>query len=106
MLTVFSQTPIVKCLQDRHYTVLHQVRVSCLRWSTLLKLICDNLQVAYLDGDEEVACWIQAGIVSWGWGCGQTLVVNGIAGTQVPGYYTNVMHLMNWVSSTLAMHSD
>jgi len=51
-------------------------------------------------------CWVQAGIVSWGWGCGQTLVVNGIANTQVPGYYTNVMVLMDWVQETLAMNSN
>ena len=63
------------------------------------------IQVKYLDGDEEVECWVQAGIVSWGWGCGQTIVLNGVANTQVPGYYTNVMALMDWVKTTLAANN-
>ena len=61
--------------------------------------------MAYFDGDDEKRCWVQAGIVSWGWGCAQTLTVDGIAGTQVPGYYTNLMELMDWVKSTIATNS-
>ena len=64
-----------------------------------------DLQIKYFDGSKDVECWVQAGIVSWGWGCAQTLTVNGISNVQVPGYYTNVMVLMDWVKSTLAVNS-
>ena len=63
-------------------------------------------QVACQDGNRERKCWVQIGITSWGWGCGQTLTVNGIADTQVPGYYTNVIVLIDWINSTTAMNSS
>ncbi|XP_076822017.1 uncharacterized protein LOC143468587 [Clavelina lepadiformis] len=42
-------------------------------------------------------CWIQIGIVSWGWGCGSTYTENGIK-HQFPGYYTSVTPLMSWIT--------
>ncbi|XP_076821816.1 sushi, von Willebrand factor type A, EGF and pentraxin domain-containing protein 1-like isoform X2 [Clavelina lepadiformis] len=42
-------------------------------------------------------CWIQIGIVSWGWGCGSTYTENGIK-YQFPGYYTSVAPLMSWIT--------
>ncbi|CAK8674344.1 unnamed protein product [Clavelina lepadiformis] len=42
-------------------------------------------------------CWIQIGIVSWGWGCGSTYTENGIK-HQFPGYYTSVAPLMSWIT--------
>ncbi|XP_076823257.1 uncharacterized protein LOC143469448 [Clavelina lepadiformis] len=42
-------------------------------------------------------CWIQIGIVSWGWGCGLTYTENGIK-YPFPGYYTSVAPLMSWIT--------
>ena len=54
----------------------------------------------YLQFKENVigkGCWIQIGIVSWGWGCGSTYTENGIK-HQFPGYYTSVAALMPWIT--------
>ena len=59
-----------------------------------------------MEGDEEKSCWIQAGIASWGWGCGQTLIVNGVANTQIPEYYTNVLALIDWIKETIATNGN
>ncbi|CAK8674354.1 unnamed protein product [Clavelina lepadiformis] len=42
-------------------------------------------------------CWMQIGIVSWGWGCGSTYTENSIK-HQFPGYYTSVAPLMSWIT--------
>ncbi|XP_076823355.1 uncharacterized protein LOC143469513 [Clavelina lepadiformis] len=40
--------------------------------------------------------WMQIGLVSWGWGCGQEYRQDGIL-HQFPGYYTNVLRMMSWI---------
>ncbi|XP_076821802.1 uncharacterized protein LOC143468462 isoform X2 [Clavelina lepadiformis] len=54
-------------------------------------------------------CWMQIGIVSWGWGCGSTYTENSIK-HQFPGYYTSVALLMSWVTEiqqqTKSVHPD
>ena len=39
------------------------------------------------------SCWVQIGLVSWGWGCAQT----NQQGEPYPGYYTNVVTLKDWI---------
>ena len=52
------------------------------------------LQVRYKTSKKEVNCWVQVGIVSWGFGCGQA-----VNRTQpIPGFYTNVLNYTSWIN--------
>ncbi|CAK8674430.1 unnamed protein product [Clavelina lepadiformis] len=53
------------------------------------------------DPDTKHSCWVQIGIVSWGYGCGQSYRDVGID-KPTPGYYTNLMKLMPWVKAHIA----
>ena len=44
------------------------------------------------------SCWVQIGIVSWGYGCGESFFHNGIQ-IRYPGYYTNVVAFVDWIKN-------
>jgi len=54
-----------------------------------------------LDEGTGRSCWVQLGIVSWGWGCGQTYVKNGQR-VQYPGYHTDVASVIPWIKGKLS----
>ncbi|XP_076821429.1 uncharacterized protein LOC143468237 isoform X2 [Clavelina lepadiformis] len=56
------------------------------------------------DPDTGNSCWVQVGISSWGWGCGQTYRDLGIE-KQIPSYFTNLMRMMPWVKANIAENS-
>ena len=47
-----------------------------------------------------LGCWVQIGVVSWGYGCGQYVAVDGVQ-RQIPGYHANVMQFSSWINSTI-----
>ncbi|XP_076821430.1 complement factor B-like [Clavelina lepadiformis] len=57
------------------------------------------------DSNTGHSCWLQIGIVSWGWGCGQTYRDGGID-RPIPGYYTNLMRMMRWVKENIAENPE
>ncbi|CAK8674431.1 unnamed protein product [Clavelina lepadiformis] len=57
------------------------------------------------DSNTGHSCWVQIGIVSWGWGCGQTYRDEGID-RPIPGYYTNLMRMMRWVKANITENPE
>ncbi|XP_077969392.1 complement factor B-like isoform X2 [Styela clava] len=49
------------------------------------------------------SCFVQVGIVSWGYGCGQQTKINQ-KNYFYPGFYTDVTSLMSWVTNTMEDH--
>jgi len=45
-------------------------------------------------------CWVQVGVVSWGYGCGQTYTVDSQI-KKFPGFYTNLFSVIDWIYSTI-----
>jgi len=52
--------------------------------------------------ETEESCWVQIGIVSWGWGCGQTYNRNGFI-LRFPGYYANLLSYIDWIGDGKSM---
>ena len=50
-----------------------------------------------LDETGEESCWVQIGIVSWGWGCGLSTVARDGSSRMIPGFYTNVSSVIPWI---------
>nr|NP_001027974.1 complement factor B-3 precursor [Ciona intestinalis]BAD89301.1 complement factor B-3 [Ciona intestinalis] len=50
------------------------------------------------DPETRTSMWVQIGIVSWGWGCGQNYSLHGIT-YYYPGYYTDVFKLLHWIKN-------
>uniref|UniRef100_H2YT17 C3/C5 convertase n=1 Tax=Ciona savignyi TaxID=51511 RepID=H2YT17_CIOSA len=48
------------------------------------------------------SCWVQVGIVSWGYGCGKSTHLPGVGSRLRPGIYTNLPLLMPWVNQTIS----
>lgn len=46
------------------------------------------------------SCFVQLGIVSWGYGCGQLTEIK-FKDFQYPGYYTDVRSMMAWITDTM-----
>ncbi|XP_077969388.1 sushi, von Willebrand factor type A, EGF and pentraxin domain-containing protein 1-like isoform X2 [Styela clava] len=51
------------------------------------------------------SCFVQLGIVSWGYGCGQQTIINGKQ-YFYPGFYTDVTSLMSWITNTVRNHEQ
>uniref|UniRef100_H2YD57 C3/C5 convertase n=1 Tax=Ciona savignyi TaxID=51511 RepID=H2YD57_CIOSA len=47
------------------------------------------------------SCWVQVGVVSWGYGCGKRSNLPGIGQRLRPGIYTNLPLLMPWVNQQI-----
>ena len=43
-------------------------------------------------------CWVQVGVVSWGWGCRQSYRQNQET-VRYPGYYSNVVASIDWIKN-------
>ncbi|XP_078494101.1 LOW QUALITY PROTEIN: limulus clotting factor C-like [Ciona intestinalis] len=52
------------------------------------------------DENTRKSCWIQIGIVSWGYGCGKKSIVNGVNSYR-PGIYTKLPLFMSWLNQTM-----
>ncbi|XP_078493961.1 complement factor B-1 [Ciona intestinalis] len=52
------------------------------------------------DGNTRKSCWVQMGIVSWGYGCGKKTVVDGVDSYR-PGIFTKLPLFMAWVNQTM-----
>nr|NP_001029011.1 complement factor B-2 precursor [Ciona intestinalis]BAD89300.1 complement factor B-2 [Ciona intestinalis] len=52
------------------------------------------------DENTRKSCWIQMGIVSWGYGCGKKTTVNGVNSFR-PGIFTKLPLFMAWVNQTM-----
>jgi len=72
------------------------IRVHCSTFSLQFNLHY-LLQVLFNPEDTE-GCWVQIGIVSWGWGCGLNVTRNEVT-RQLPGFYTNLPSVMPWIKS-------
>ena len=56
------------------------------------------------DSSSRQGCWIQIGIVSWGYFCGKHYTDKGVK-HYFPGYYTNVFTVLPWIHSHIANKS-
>ena len=83
----------VRSLQRRIIRTLHTTHDIINRFATLF-------QIAIQTAEKRSSCWVQIGIVSWGYGCGQYKRINGIL-RQIPGYYTYVSPFMSWINTTM-----
>ena len=48
-----------------------------------------------------ISCWIQIGIVSFGYGCGQN---ENVTKTALPSIYTNVMKYTEWINRQMTSY--
>lgn len=66
--------------------------------------ICNNFLFCLINKvrnpDTGGSCWVQIGIVSWGWGCGQNYTINGKT-LLFPGYYASVLSGIDWIKRGL-----
>ncbi|XP_076811204.1 uncharacterized protein LOC143455431 [Clavelina lepadiformis] len=53
------------------------------------------------DDETGESCWVQIGIVSWGWGCGQTFTINGRR-ELFPAFYSNILAVIPWIKQNTA----
>ncbi|XP_078495167.1 limulus clotting factor C-like [Ciona intestinalis] len=52
------------------------------------------------DENTRKSCWIQMGILSWGYGCGKKSIVNGVNSYR-PEFFTKLPLFMSWLNQTM-----